>query len=88
LFSSLSLSHMHDSGRPSSHDAVSPDQGGGKSRPRAKEMAPDTGPLAEIERASSVAHASTVWSRYGDAAFYGSTGSIHLNQPIVGISAP
>jgi hypothetical protein len=25
---------------------------------------------------------------FGDAAFYGSTGSIHLNRPIVGISGP
>ena len=24
---------------------------------------------------------------FGDAAFYGSTGSIHLNQPIVGMAA-
>ena len=24
---------------------------------------------------------------YGDATFYGSTGSIHLNQPIVGMAA-
>ncbi len=24
---------------------------------------------------------------YGDAQFYGSTGSIHLNQPIVGMAA-
>ncbi len=24
---------------------------------------------------------------YGDAAFFGSTGSIHLNQPIVGMAA-
>ncbi len=26
-------------------------------------------------------------NRYGDAKFYGSTGSIHLNEPIVGMAA-
>ena len=25
---------------------------------------------------------------YGDAQFYGSTGSLHLNAPIVGMSSP
>jgi hypothetical protein len=25
---------------------------------------------------------------YGDAQFYGSTGAIHLNAPIVGMSGP
>ena len=38
-------------------------------------------------RATGSSPATVASSPIGDAAFYGSTGAIHLNQPVVGMSA-